>query len=132
MTDVHQIVAYLALAAVAALLAAAVWSLVVGRRSGGALDHRFAVDRLILGAGALLAVNGLVGILLLVGGSRPADPLHLLYGPVALITPALGWWLGGRPGDGGLRPATRVRRDAWLVAAGVVLLGVSLRLFATG
>jgi hypothetical protein len=113
------------------LLAASAWSFASGRRSGGARDHRRAVDRLILVITAVVAANGLLGSALLITGSRPADPLHLLYGPIALVTPALGWWLGGR----GARPPgqpDRSRRDAWLLVASIVLLGVEARLFATG
>lgn len=132
MTDAHQILAFVAVAVAAALLGASAWSLVTGRRSGGLADHRFAVDRLILAASGILAVNGMLGLALLAGGSRPADPLHLLYGPVAVATPVVGWWLGGRSPGGEGRRAPRTRRDAWLVAASIVLLGVELRLFATG
>jgi hypothetical protein len=130
-SDVHQIVAFLAVAVTAGLLAASIWSWLTGRRSDGGRDHRFAVDRLILGTVGIVALNGLLGAVLMAGGSRPADPLHLLYGPVALLAPVLGWWLGGRR-VGATVPARRSRRDAALTLASIVMLAIEFRLFATG
>jgi hypothetical protein len=128
-TDVHQLLGILVLAASVALLVAGGWSAIATRRSGGARDHRFAVDRLVLVVLALVLTNGLVGLLLIGTGGRPADPLHLLYGPVAVATLPVGVWLSRRVSAGAV--ATR-RREAWLIAATVVLLGIELRLFATG
>ena len=78
----------------------------------------------------LIAVNGIAGLLLLAAGSRPADALHLLYGPAALITLPGGVWLSRR-GRGHARGAAS-RGDGWLVVAVLVLLGIELRLFMTG
>jgi hypothetical protein len=129
-TDAHQLVALAALAATVVLVAIAAWSVVAGRRSAGRRDHRFAVDRLVLVVFGLLAVNAVLGAGLAATGSQPADGLHLLYGPAAILTLPVGWALGGgRRGD---RPATRLRRDAWLLGAALVLVGLEARLFLTG
>ena len=134
MTDAHQILAEVVVALTFGLLGAAVWSFLEARRTADARDHRFAVDRLVLAVVGVVAINDAIGGAWLVTGSRPADPLHLLYGVAALVTLPLGWLLGGRrdrQASGTPRPSRR-RRDAWLIAATVVLLGVELRLFATG
>ena len=130
MSEAHQIGGSVVLAATVALVLAAGWSAVDGRRTRGAVDHRFAVDRLVLAVVGLIALNAALGTIVLVTGARPADPLHLLYGPAALVTLPAGWWLGGRARHG--RPATRLRRDVAIVIAALVLLGIGVRLFATG
>lgn len=128
MTATHQLLALAIAAATASLVALAGWSWWARRGSGGRADHRFAVDRLVLVVLGGLALNGLLGIALLVTSQRPADPLHLLYGPAALITLLGAVWLGRRAGDA---PA-RGRRDVWLLVGGLVLLGLELRLWMTG
>jgi len=127
--DVHVFLGILAVAATVALLAAGGWSAIAARRSGGTADHRFAVDRLVLVVIAVLATNELIGLLQIATGQRPADPLHLLYGPVALISLPIGAWLTRRDDRGG--GATR-RREVWMIGAAVVLLGIELRLIVTG
>jgi hypothetical protein len=112
------------------LLIAAGWSAREGRRSGGIVDHRFAVDRLVLAVVAIVALNAVLGGLLFATGAHVADPLHLLYGPAALVTAPIGWWFGGRTRAGAV--TTRIRRDVWVAASAAVLLGIELRLFATG
>jgi hypothetical protein len=128
--EAHQIGGWAAVALTAALVAAAVRSVWAGRRTSGANDHRFAVDRLVLLVATVVAVNGAIGGVILVTGGRPADPLHLLYGPAALVTAPVAWWLGGRPGRRGA--TSRLRRDAWILVGAALLLGIELRLFATG
>ncbi len=130
MTGVHEFLGRAVFGLAAALVIAAAWSVVDGRRSSGALDHRFVVDRLILLNVAVILANVLAGALLAAGGARPADPLHLLYGVAAVVVLPLGRTLGGRPGPIG-RPS-RVRRDAWVLAAALVLLGIEVRLVTTG
>jgi hypothetical protein len=130
MTDAHQFLARVVVAATIALLLASLWSVISARRSDGRVDHRFAVDRLVLLAVGLIAANGIVGSFLLAGGSRPADALHLLYGPAALVTLPIGVWLSRRGPDVDGAPAPR--RYGRLVVAAVVLLGLELRLFMTG
>jgi hypothetical protein len=129
-TEAHRLVAWLAIVATVALLAAATWSTVDGRRSRGARDHRFAVDRLVIVVEGILLVAAVLGAASALGGARPGDGLHLLYGPASLVSLPIGWALGGRPDRGGSR--TRLRRDAWLLLAAVVLVGIEVRLFATG
>jgi hypothetical protein len=134
-TELHQFVAGAVVVATLALLVAAIWSVVASRRSEGRRDHRFAVDRLVLATIALLVAGGLVGIVIAIAGRGPADPLHLLYGPAAVVTPLVGWWWGGRTRDDSSTAGTsprRSRRDGWLMVATLVLLGLELRLFMTG
>jgi hypothetical protein len=128
-TDLHQLLGILVVVATVALLAAGGWSALATRRSGGTRDHRFAVDRLVLVVIGLVLANGLVGLLLIGTGARPADALHLLYGPAALATLPVGVWLSRRASAGAAAPR---RLEAWLVVATIVLLGIELRLFATG
>jgi hypothetical protein len=130
MTDAHQFLARVVVAATIALLLASLWSVISARRSEGRVDHRFAVERLVLLVVGLIAANGIVGSFLLAGGSRPADVLHLLYGPAALVTMPIGVWLSRRGRD--FRSPAARRHHGWLVAAALVLLGIELRLFMTG
>jgi hypothetical protein len=125
-TDAHQFLGLLATAATLGLLAAIGWSTWASRRSDGGVDHRFAVDRLALLVIVLIAANGLIGLVLVGVGARPTDPLHLLYGPAALVSLPVGVWLGRRGNQ------RRARRDAWVLATAIVLLGLELRLFMTG
>jgi heme A synthase len=128
--DVHQFVGALAVVSTAALLIAEAASVITARRSRGAADHRFAVDRLALATIGIVALNGLIGLLLVAVGGRPADGLHLLYGPAALVTLPGAVWLSKR----GERQPDRGRAQGvgWLVIGTVLLLGVELRLFMTG
>jgi hypothetical protein len=127
-SDAHQFVAWAVVIVTVALAVVAAWSYLDAKRSAGARDHRFAVDRLILVVLAALVANVLIGVVLLAGGRRPVDPLHLLYGPAALVTLPIGWWLATRRGAA----AARGRRDLWLLVAAVVLIGLEARLFMTG
>jgi hypothetical protein len=130
MSDAHQFLARVVVAATMAILLASLWSVISARRSDGRVDHRFAVDRLVLLVVGLIAVNGIAGLVLLAGGPGPADVLHLLYGPAALVTLPGGVWLSRR--GRGLARGAASRRDGWLVVAAIVLLGIELRLFMTG
>ena len=129
MVTLHVIVAVVVVAAALAVIASATLSAVVGRRSGGRRDHRSAVDRAVLAALGSALAAALIGAVLLVTGSRPADPLHYIYGPAALIALPLAIWIGARATRAG---SSRVRRDVWTAGGGLVLLGIVLRLFATG
>ena len=129
-TTAHELLARVVVGATIALLLVGLWSTVSARRSEGRVDHRFAVDRLVLLVVGLIAANGIVGSLVLAGGSRPADALHLLYGPAALVTLPVGVWLSRR--GQGFTGAPEPRRDGGLVVAALVLLGLELRLFMTG
>jgi heme A synthase len=130
LTDLHQLMALAIVAATVGLLVAAAWSVVAGRRSGGGHDHRFAVDRLLLVVEGLLVLNGALGAAFVVTGLRPADALHLLYGPAAILTLPIGWAVGARRRPDG--SPSRLRRDVWLLAATAILLGLLVRLFMTG
>jgi len=129
-TDLHHLLGVLVVAATLGLLAASSWSALAARRSRGAIDHRFATDRLVLVVVGVVVLNGLVGLALLGSGRSPADALHLLYGPVALVTVAVGVWLSRREAYAA-EPAAG-RRDAWIAVAAIVLTGVVVRLFMTG
>ncbi len=124
MTTVHQLLAIVLVVATVALLVAAAWSTIAARRSGGVIDHRFAVDRLILAVTGIVAIEGVLGIVIALSKRGPTDPLHLLYGLLALVAMPVGRWLAGAWRDS--------RRDLWVVVAAVILLGLELRLFATG
>lgn len=78
---------------------------------------------LIIGE-ALMLVQGLVGILLLVGGGRPADVLHFLYGVlVALSWPGVYVYTNARAG----------RSEAALYAlVSFFIFGLSIRAIMTG
>ena len=130
MTSAHQLLAFAVIAVTIALLAACLWSWSAGRSSGGERDHRFAVDRLLLAVEALVAVQIALGGLLLATGQRPSDPLHLLYAVASIVTVPIGWAWGGRPDRSGV--VSRRHRDGWLVIAAAILLGIELRLLATG
>jgi hypothetical protein len=128
-TGAHQLLGYASVAVTLVLLVVASWSALAARTSSGVRDHRFAVDRAILGLLAVVAIAGLVGLGLLVGGGRPADLLHVIYGVAALVTAPVGYWLARRRAG---QTSGHVRRDMWVVVAAVVLLGLELRLFMTG
>ena len=129
MVTLHVILAVVATAASLVVIASAIWSAVAGRRSVGRRDHRSAVDRAVLAVLGSALAAGLIGTVLLVTGSRPADPLHFVYGPAAVIALPVAIWVGARGTRGG---SSRVRRDVWTAGGGLVLFGIVLRLFATG
>lgn len=118
MTEFHRLLGQLVLAL--AVLSAA-WSvtLVARGRRGGQL---FVVNLGWTVVAAVLAA--LVGGLLLISGPGPSDPLHLLYGALAVAAlPGAALVANGRP----------PREQAIVVLVGtVVLLIVVLRLFQTG
>jgi amino acid transporter len=131
MSDAHQFLGAVAVVSTLALLIVAAAAAATARRSAGVIDHRFAVDRLVLLVLAIIAVNGVIGLMLLAAaGRRPADDLHLVYGPAALLSLPVGVVLGRRG------PPTNARawgrRIGWIIVATVLLLGVELRLFMTG
>ena len=73
---------------------------------------------------AALVLQGIAGISLLLAGERPAEGLHLMYGPLALVSLPLtvlfarGW---------------ATRREAWTFAAGfLVALLLVIRALMTG
>jgi hypothetical protein len=114
--NAHQLIAPLVAAAGIGLLAVVVVAAARHRTA------RFATDRVILVALALVGLGIASGLLVLLAGSRPADPLHFLYAGVALaVLPVARFW--GR--------LERYRAPA-LGIAGIVLAALVLRLFQTG
>src|SRR4051812_2618725 len=72
------------LAAAVAVLAVALGAIVLLDLTTGRSGRR-AQDRLILGALAVVGVAILTGLVLLVTGHVPTDPLHVLYAVAALV-----------------------------------------------
>ena len=82
------------------------------------------LDRAMLIQVATAAAALVTGLLLLIAGNRPADPLHLLYGVVLVAIALVVRAAAGR------RPTRRV--GVWLVLGSLVLGGVLFRAFMTG
>lgn len=103
----------------AAVVVAGLAALVFALRGG---SHW--VDRLRLGLTAIIGLQVVLGAITLIGGAQPAEPLHLLYGAVAiLVLPAASSFAAEAP------PADR----AWVVVAACgVLLLLAWRLASTG
>jgi hypothetical protein len=118
MSGLHAGLAVVTAIAVAALLVASI-AAAVGWSRG-----RLWLDRAVIVQAAVALVALLSGLGLLLTGSRPADPLHFLYGAVlaglALIVRA----------SAGRRPTRRV--GTWLAVGSLVLIGVLIRAFMTG
>ena len=72
----------------------------------------------------LFIVQGLVGIAMFLGGSRPHDPLHWLYGPLLVIVlPIAASYLSGRDS----------RREALVYGlATLFMFGLAIRAYMTG
>ena len=86
--------------------------------------HRNAIDRLILVVLVVALAAGATGAVLLATGHRPSDPLHLLYAAVAVAALPIARFAGG---------SVRWTSRSWVLAgAAIVLIGVVLRLVATG
>lgn len=112
----HHLIALLAAAAGLALVA------VVAVGAAWRRPARFATDRTILLALALVAVGIASGLVVLLTGGRPDDPLHLVYAVAALLVlPVARFW--GR---------LERHRTAVLGVGGVLLAALVLRLFQTG
>ena len=73
---------------------------------------------------ALFIVQGLVGIAMFLGGARPRDPLHWLYGPLLVIVlPIAASYLSGRDS----------RREALVYGvATLFMFGLAIRAYMTG
>ncbi len=96
----------------------ALWSFVRGHGVSSSYWGALVIGEL------LMLAQGLLGILLLLGGARPADWLHLLYGfLVALSWPAAYMYTHAR-GD---------RREAGIYAlVSFFIFGLALRAITTG
>ncbi|HEY3522882.1 MAG TPA: hypothetical protein VGK63_04200 [Candidatus Limnocylindrales bacterium] len=90
----------------------------------GARSTRLWLDRAILVALILAAIDALVGIVLIASGHGPSDLLHVVYGAAALLVLPIARWAG--------RGADPRRRALWVAAGSVVLAAVLLRLAQTG
>ena len=78
---------------------------------------------LVLTEGLFIA-QGLVGIAMFLGGARPHDPLHWLYGPLLVIVlPIAASYLSGRDS----------RREALVYGlATLFMFGLAIRAYMTG
>lgn len=118
MADVHRLVGIAAI--VAAALAASWSAIVVATRRDAGRAYLAALGVVV----AVALASALVGVLLLLTGPGPADPLHLLYGAIAVLAIPVGIWLAvGR---------TPRRQSVVLLLAVLVELGVTVRLLQTG
>ncbi len=118
MADLHRLIG---LGTLALAIVAAAWSvaLTVRSRAGGRPYLG------LLGVVVLVAlVAALLGLLLLATGSAPADPLHLVYGVIAVTA---------LPVAAALATGRRARtQSVALLLGGLVEIGVLVRLIQTG
>ena len=117
MATAHQKIAVLV---VLIALIGAMWAGFAAYRASSAVRLR----QLGWGFTGLLAVQAALGIILAIGGQRPADSLHFIYGPLLLFSlPVAQTMARGRD-----------RRSAgWVLAAGwLVTLALGLRAAGTG
>ncbi len=118
MAEIHGLLAQIAL--VLACLSGA-WATVLVAR--GMPGGRFFVAN-VGWTGATIAVGAMVGVLLYVTGPGPSDPLHLLYGALALVAlPGAAFVVSGRPAR---------QRAIVLLVGSIILLILVVRLFQTG
>ena len=73
---------------------------------------------------ALVAVQVLIGLVLVATGERPHQLLHWLYGAATLLTLPLAMWLGGK-----LRGR---EQHVWLAGGAVLTLLFAFRAVSTG
>jgi len=108
MTELHGVLAF---AVALYSLVSALWGLALGlRRRPTSPSYRGA---LVINE-MLVIAQGLLGTLLLVSGRRPADPLHILYGFLSVITlPVAYAYVGSRRDE---------RHDALIFGLGAVIL----------
>jgi hypothetical protein len=125
MTDIHRILGSATIALALALLLATVASAVLGTRMSATV-RGWTVDGLAIVVELLVIVAAALGPLMLAGGSRPADPLHLVYAVIAALALPLALAIAMDRG------ATGAARDRWLALGTLVLVGVSFRLLQTG
>jgi heme A synthase len=73
---------------------------------------------------AAVALQGILGITLVIAGARPGDGLHFIYGPLTLVTLPLTLLFCRGAGP---------RREAWTLAAGfLIALLLAFRAIQTG
>jgi len=110
-------------------------TLAAGLAAAGGTVSRRTLDRLLL-VGILATLAAIVsGPLLLAEGRVITDPLHALYGAIALLA---GPVTRGAAMRDTVRPCARAGSPVppavgrWMVAGGLVTLGALLRLWMTG
>ncbi len=118
MVFIHSRTAIAAVLFAFALGVWALWSFVRGQRVSSSYWGALVIGEL------LMLAQGFLGILLLIGGARPADWLHLLYG----VLVALSW-----PGVYIYTHARGDRREAGLYAlVSFFVFGLAIRAIMTG
>ncbi len=118
MAFIHSRIAVTAVLFALALGAWALWSFLRGQGVSPSYWGALIIGEL------LMLVQGFLGILLILGGERPADLLHLLYG----VLVALSW-----PGIYVYTHARGDRREAGLYAlVSFFIFGLALRAIMTG
>jgi hypothetical protein len=128
MLDLHQTLGTIALGAAVLLAASAILAAAAhGRAAGPWLG--VITEWLAVGLWCLVAVTLGLGALRLLGGDRPDDPLHLMYGLVALAILPVAAALGVRAERG---RGPRRARYLWIAGGSLVLVGVLVRLIQTG
>ena len=73
---------------------------------------------------ALVAVQVVIGLVLVATGDRPAQILHWLYGAATLLTLPLAMWVGGKLGGR--------EQHIWVVGGAVLTVLFAFRAMATG
>jgi peptidoglycan/LPS O-acetylase OafA/YrhL len=117
MTTAHWLLALASGVALAGTSLAASWSFAAHRPAA-----RW-IDRLIIATLGAVALAALAGAGVWVSQGPPADPLHLVYGALALIVLPVARYLGH---------AGSIRRRSGFVAVGcLVMAGVLYRLWTT-
>ena len=118
MDAVHGALASAAAVALGVLLVVAVAGIVRPSSS-----HR-AIDLVILGQLAVTGAAAAIGLGVAALVRPPADPLHLVYGTVALVAPVGARAIGHRRGT-----ASMAR---WVAGGTLIALGATVRSFMTG
>jgi hypothetical protein len=125
MTDIHRLLGLVDLALAIALLATTAVAAALADRVPPTV-RAWAVDGLALVVEVGIIIAAGVGPLLLATGHRPADPLHLVYAAVAVLSMPAALAVAMSRGS------TGAARDRWLMVGALVLVGVSVRLLQTG
>jgi undecaprenyl pyrophosphate phosphatase UppP len=73
---------------------------------------------------AVVAVQVVIGLVLVATGDRPAQILHWLYGAATLLTLPLAMWVGGKLGGR--------EQHVWLVGGAVLTVLFAFRALGTG
>lgn len=104
----------------------------------GDLTHRYRLPHLfwwILWLAQLpLGVQGVLGVVLLVGGAHPRTPFHLMYGALIVLTLVALYALtpGGRLRRAVVRDERSFRESRWLLLLCAFLTALVARAYVTG